>query len=106
MDGGTAEAPADFGVAFLELLLGVLDGLAHAPVLDEAVGRHAQGARAAQLRGRQAHQLIIQAEQEPAGAGPPLAAGTGADLVVEAPCLVAADADHVETAGRLVAASC
>ena len=48
-----------------------------------------------------AHQIVFEREEEPAGARVALAAGAAAQLVVDAPALVALGADHEQPAGRL-----
>jgi len=49
--------------------------------------------------GEQPHQLVVEAEVEAALARITLASGTAAQLVVDAPALVALGAEHVQTAG-------
>ena len=88
-------------VAGFDLLLRLLDGLVdpgmddglvflQAELLEHAV--HALGAE-------DAHQVVLQGQEELGAPGIALAAGTAAQLVVDAPALVALGADHVEPAG-------
>ena len=92
---------ADVEVARLDLLLRLLERpvdprmddrlvLLEAELLQHAV--HALGAE-------DAHQVVLQRQEELRMAGVALAAGAAAQLVVDAPALVALGADDVEAAG-------
>ena len=93
---------ADVEVARLDLLLRLLERLVdpgmddrlvllEAELLQHAV--HAVGAE-------DAHQVVLQRQEELGMARIALAAGAAAQLVVDAPALVALGADDVEAAGR------
>ena len=92
---------ADVVVAALDALLGVFDLLGEHAVLDGHVlvhacsfsimGRDAVGAE-------QAHQVVLQRDEELAGAGVALTAGAAAQLVVDAAGLVPLGADDVQAA--------
>jgi hypothetical protein len=95
------EVLADVEVARLDLLLRLLQrlvdpgmddrlALLEAELLQHAV--HAVGAE-------DAHQVVLQRQEELGAAGIALAAGAAAQLVVDAPALVALGAQHVEAAG-------
>ena len=94
------EVLADVEVARLDLLLRLFERpvdprmddrlvLLEAELLQHAV--HALGAE-------DAHQIVLQRQEEVRMAGVALAAGAAAELVVDAPALVALGADHVEAA--------
>ncbi len=94
------QALADLEVALLDLLLGlgdaladplVVDGLAFLPAdpgegLDRPLGRE------------DAHQVVVEAQEELAGPGVALPAGTAAQLVVDAAGLVPLGAEDVQAA--------
>ena len=92
---------ADVEVARLDLLLRLLErpvdpGMDDRLVLLEAeLLQHAVHA----LRPEDAHQVVLQRQEELRMAGIALAAGAAAQLVVDAPALVALGADDVEAAG-------
>ncbi len=90
---------ADLGVAGLDGVLRPLDGLGHHLGLD----RHVLGERPAHdpvhgARGEEAHQLVLEREEEAALARVALAAGPAPELVVDAAGLVALGAEHVQAA--------
>ena len=91
---------ADGEVAGLQLFLGVLDGAGNHLVLNGHVFLDAQGIHdgADALAAEQAHEVVLQADEEAAGAGVALAAGTAAQLVVDAAALVAFRADDEQAA--------
>ena len=90
---------ADLAVALLDGVLGPLDGLRDHLRLDghlvgEGLAHHpAHGAG-----GEEAHQLVVEAQVEPALARIALTARPTPELVVDAPALVALGAEHVEPA--------
>ena len=91
---------ADLEVAALQLLLGALDGGGDHPGLDGGV--LVQAHRVHQvlhpLAAEQAHQVVLQAQVEPGGAGVALTAGAAAQLVVDAAALVPLGADDEQAA--------
>ncbi len=95
---------ADVEVALLDLLLRLLDGLGNALVLDGHAVFHAQPVEQFEQRrpGEHAHQVVIQRQEEAAGAGVALAAGSAAELVVDPPRLVPLRADDVQAAGHIL----
>ena len=90
---------ADLGVAGLDGVLGPLDGLGH----HLGVDRHVVGQGPAHhpvhgAGGEQAHELVLERQEEPALARVALAAGAAPQLVVDAAGLVALGAEHVQAA--------
>ena len=90
---------ADLGVALLDGVLRPLDGLGDHLRLD----RHVVGQGLAHhplhgAGGEEPHELVLERQVEAALAGVALAAGTAAQLVVDAAALVALGAEHVEAA--------
>ena len=97
---------ADLEVLRLDLGLRGADGVADHLRLDRHVLRDVEaGEEVLDHRGvEQPHQVVAEREVEPRLAGVALAAGPAAQLVVDAPRLVALGAEHVEAAelGHLV----
>ena len=93
---------ADGEVLRLDLLLRPLDGAAHHPVLDRHALFHAQPLHQAgdAVRPEDAHQVVFEGQVEARRAGVALAAGAAAQLVVDAPGLVALGAEDVQPAQR------
>ena len=90
---------ADLGVAALDGVLGPLDGLGHHLGLDgHVVGQGPAHDPLHGAGGEQAHELVLERQEEPALARVALAARAAAELVVDAPGLVALGAEHVEAA--------
>ena len=88
---------AHLGVARLDGVLGPLDGLGHRLGLDRHVlGQRAPHDPAHGPGGEEAQQLVVEAQVEAALTGVALAARAAAQLVVDAPALVALAAQHVE----------
>ena len=87
-------------VELLDLLLGALDPLGEHAVLDRrAVGRaELVEDRVDAVAGEQADHLVLRRQVEAGLAGVALAAGAAAQLVVDAPRLVALGAEHVQAA--------
>ena len=85
----------------LHLLLGVLDGVGEHLLLDGGVLVHAQLFHHAHhpLRAEQAHDVVLQGQVEAALARVALTAGAAAQLVVDAPGLVALGAQDEQAAG-------
>ena len=92
---------ADLEVAALDLLLGALDGARHHAVLDRLALLHAELAHQPldAVGAEDAHQVVLERQVEARGAGVALAAGAAAELVVDAPRLVALGAQDVQAAG-------
>ena len=92
---------AGIEVARLDLLLRLLEGLVDPGVgdglafLQPQLLQHAVHA----VRAEDAHQVVFERQIELGAAGIALAAGAAAQLVVDAPALVALGAQHVEAAG-------
>ena len=92
---------ADLEVARLDLLLRLLQRLVdpgmddRLALLEAELAQHAVHA----LGAEDAHQVVFERQEELGGAGVALAAGAAAQLVVDAPALVALGADDVEAAG-------
>ena len=97
---------ADVEVARLDLLLRLLQRLVDPGMDDRLVLLEAELLQhAVELVGPEdAHQVVLQRQEELGMAGVALAAGAAAQLVVDAPQFVALGAEHVEAAGaeRLV----
>jgi hypothetical protein len=94
---------ADVEVVRLDLALGALDLAAEEAALDDLAFLHAdpREQRLGLLRlAEDAHQVVFHRQVEAAGAGVALAAGTAAQLVVDAPRLVALGADDVQARRR------
>ena len=90
---------ADLGVARLDGGLGPLDGLGDHLRLDRlVVGQRLVHHVRQRAGGEQAHQLVVEAEVEAALARVALTARAAAQLVVDAPRLVALGADDVQPA--------
>ena len=99
---------ADVEVVRLHLALGVLDRLRHPAVLDGLAVFHAELLHDAAdaVRREPPHEIVLQGQVEAARSRIALPPGTAAELVVDAPGLVALGADDVQPAGgdyRLVA---
>ena len=92
---------ADVEVVRLHLLLGVLDGPAHHPVLDGDPFFHAQPVHDPlhAVGAEDPHEVVFQRQEEPRCPGVALAPGAAAQLVVDAAALVALGADDMEPAG-------
>ena len=89
----------DLGVAPLDGVLGPLDGLGHHLGLDgDVVGKGPAHHPVHGAGGEQAHQVVLQGQEEPALTRVALAPRPAPQLVVDAPALVALAAQHVETA--------
>ena len=91
---------ADGEVGRLQLFLGALDGVGDELVLDGHVLLKAQTVHEIlhPLTAENAHQVVLQREEEPGRAGVALTAGTAAELVVDAAALVTLGADDEQTA--------
>ena len=91
---------ADGEVLALDLLLGSLDGPADHLVFDGDAFAHADPGHQAgdALAAENPHQVVLEREVEAGRAGVALPAGPAAELVVDAPGLVAFGADDVEAA--------
>ena len=89
---------ADLGVLLLDRGLGPLDGLGDHLRLDRFVLLEATHRPLQRSGGEQTHQLVVEAEVEPALAGVALTAGAAAELVVDAARVVAFGSDDVEAA--------
>ena len=92
---------ADLEVAGFDLLLGLFQGLVD-PGMGDGLARlqpqlGEDGVHA--LRAEDAHQVVLQRQEEFGGAGIALAARTAAQLVVDAAAFMALGADHIEAAG-------
>ncbi len=96
------DALADVEVEALDARLRALDRLADHPRLDRDVVLEAEALHEAgdSLRGEPLHEVVLEGQVEAGGAGVALATGTTAELVVDAPAVVALRADDVEPAGR------
>ena len=92
---------ADGEVLRLDLLLRALDGPGDHAVLDRHAFFHAEPLHQAgdAVRAEDAHQVVFEREIEARRAGVALASGAAAQLVVDAPRLVALGADDVQAAG-------
>ena len=92
---------ADVEVARLDLALGVLDRLVHPGMGDRlAVLRgRASAAWRPCARSEDAHQVVLQRQEELGAARVALTAGAAAQLVVDAPAFVALGAEHIQPAG-------
>ncbi len=92
---------ADLEVLLLDLGLRAADGPGDHLVLDRDLVRHLQpGHDGLDHGGVEApHQLVLQRQVEPGLTGVALAAGTAAQLVVDAAGLVALGAEHVQATG-------
>jgi len=92
------QALADLEVAFLDLLLGLLNALADPLVIDGLAFLPADPGKGLDrpLGGEDAHQVVVEAQEELAGAVVALASGAAAQLVVDAPGLVALGAQDVQ----------
>ena len=93
---------ADVEVARLDLLLRLLQRLVDPGMDDRLVLLQAElGQHAVELVGPEdAHQVVFEREEELRAARIALAAGAAAQLVVDAPALVALGAEHEQPAGR------
>ena len=91
---------ADLEVARFDLLLRLFQGLVDPGMGDRfaLLQAEARQHRIHALRSEDAHQIVLQAEEELGGAGVALAARAAAQLVVDAPAFVALGADDVEPA--------
>ena len=87
-------------VELLDLLLGALDDAAEHLGLERLALARAQAAEHAvhAVAGEQADEVVFGRQVEAALAGVALAAGAAAQLVVDAPALVALGAEHVQAA--------
>ena len=96
------DALADVEVVALDARLGVLDGLGDQPRLDGHVALEAHALHQAghAVRAEALHQRVFERQVEARRARVALAAGAAAQLVVDAPRLVALGADDVQAAGR------
>ena len=96
------EMLADGEVLRFDLLLRALDGARHHAVLDRHAFFHAEPLHQARdaVRPEDAHQVVFERQVEARRAGIALAAGAAAQLVVDAPRLVALGGDDVEAAER------
>ncbi len=94
------EVLADGEVLRLDLLLRALDRLGHHLVLDGDAFLHAEARHQAgdAIRPEDAHQVVFEREVEARRARVSLAAGAAAQLVVDAPRLVALGRDDVQAA--------
>ena len=94
------EALADLEVAVLDLLLGLGDGARDHARLDLLALGHAELLHRAgdPVAVEDPHQVVFQREEEAREARVALAAGAAAQLVVDAPRLMALGAEHVEPA--------
>ncbi len=92
---------ADVEVVGLDLVLGVGDGAGDQAVLDGLALFHAEAGHQSlnALGAEDAQQVVFQRQEEARRAGIALAAGAAAQLIVDAPALVALGADDVEAAG-------
>ena len=92
---------ADVEVARLDLLLRLLQRLVDPGMDDRLVLLQAEPAqhRVHALGAEDAHQIVLQRQEELRAAGVALAAGAAAQLVVDAAAFVALGADDVEAAG-------
>ena len=99
---------ATLEVLRLDLLLGALDGLGDHAVLDRHAFFHAEPLHQARdaVGAEDAHQVVFERQVEARGAGVALTAGAAAQLVVDAPRLVALGADDVQAAQRATTSSC
>jgi hypothetical protein len=91
---------ADLEVARLDLALGALQRLVHPGVDDRLAFLHAELAehRVEPVGPEDPHQVVLEREEEQRAAGVALPAGAAAELVVDAPALVALGAEHEEAA--------
>ena len=89
---------ADLGVLLLDRGLRPLDRLRDHLRLDRLVVVEATHRPLQRTGGEQTHQLVVEAEVEPALAGVALTAGTTTQLVVDAARVVTLGADHIQTA--------
>ena len=90
---------ADLRVLRLDGGLGPLDGLGDHLGLDRfVVGKRSAHHVAQRAGGEQAHQVVVEAEEEPALARVALTAGATTQLVVDAAAVVAFRTDHVQPA--------
>ena len=87
-------------VSGFHLLLGVLDGVGQHFLLDGGVFVHTQLLHHVHhpLRAEQAHDVVLQGQEEPGLAGVTLPAGTAPELVVNAAGLVALSAQDEQAA--------
>ena len=92
---------ADGEVLRLDLLLRPLDGLGHHAVLDRHPLFHAESIHQPldAVRPEDAHQVVLEREVEPRGAGVSLPSGAPPELIVDAPRLVPLGPDDVQPAG-------
>ena len=92
---------ADLEVARFDLLLRLFQRLVHPGMGDRFARLQAEPRedRIHALRAEDAHQIVLQRQEEFRGAGIALAARAAAQLVVDAPAFVPLGADDVETAG-------
>ena len=92
---------ADVEVARLDLLLGVLDHAGEHAVLDRLalLDAHPIPPLGDAIGLEDAQQVVLEGQEELARAGIALAAGAAAQLVVDAPALVALGAEDVQAAG-------
>ena len=93
---------ADVEVARLDLALRLLQRLVDPGVDDRLALLHPEPAehRVEPVGAEDPHQVVLEAEVEVGAARVALAAGAAAELVVDAPALVALGGEHVEAAGR------
>ena len=92
---------ADVEVALLDLLLRGLERLVHPRVRDRLAFLEAERLQhlVHALRPEDAHQIVVEREIELRTAGVALTARAAAQLIVDAPALVALGREHVEAAG-------
>ena len=95
------EVLADVEVARLDLALRLLQRLVHPRVDDRLALLHAEASehRVEPVGPEDAHQVVLERQVEVGAARVALAAGAAAELVVDAPALVALGGEHVEAAG-------
>ena len=91
---------AGLEVLLLDLLLRLLDLPGDHPALDRLPVLHAEARQESghPLAAVDAHQVVLQRQEEPGGAGVALPAGPAAELVVDAPAVVPLGADDVQPA--------
>ena len=92
---------ADVEVVRLDLALRGFDGVGHPAVFQHLAFLHAEllQHRAHARRQEDAHQIVFERQIEARSTGVALTAGTAAQLVVDAPRLVAFGADDIQAAG-------
>src|SRR5262249_52483588 len=94
------EVLTDIEVSLLDLLLSGFDAPGDVAVFNRLTFLHAHLAQHVgdPFAGKDAHEIVLERKEEAAGTGVALAAGTAAELIIDAAGLVALGANNVQAA--------